>query len=139
MTGERLRPQAVSLVLTRANEASGLNPDTFSGHSLRAGLSTAAALAGADLKDIMAQTRHRSHDIALRYIRRAEIWKNNVTKLLFSPPAINEAQSSISITYRKPRKMRASSALVTNFVNPVLKAPTRHFAGGRALSVSQLN
>ena len=52
-----------------------------------------AALAGADLKDIMAQTRHRSHDIALRYIRRAEIWKNNVTKLLFSPRGINEAQS----------------------------------------------
>ena len=93
MTDERLRPQAVSLVLKRAVEASGLNPDTFSGHSLRAGLATSAALAGADLKDIMAQPRHRSHDIALRYIRRAEIWKNNVTKLLFRPPGINEAQS----------------------------------------------
>ncbi|MGA7624388.1 MAG: tyrosine-type recombinase/integrase [Candidatus Acidiferrales bacterium] len=70
MTDERLRPQAVALVVKRA------------------ALATSAALAGADLKDIMAQTRHRSHDIALRYIRRAEIWKNNVTQLLFSPPAI---------------------------------------------------
>ena len=90
MTGERLRPQAVALVLKRAALASGLNSGSFSGHSLRAGLATSAALAGADLKDIMAQTRHRSHDIALRYIRRAEIWKDNVTKLLFSPPAIDE-------------------------------------------------
>jgi integrase len=88
-TDERLRPQAVSLVLKRAVEASGLDPDSFSGHSLRAGLATSAALAGADLKDIMAQTRHRSHDIALRYIRRAEIWKDNVTKLLFSPSGID--------------------------------------------------
>jgi integrase len=98
MTDERLRPQAVALALKRAALASGLNPSSFSGHSLRAGLATSAALAGADLKDIMAQTRHRSHDIALRYIRRAEIWKNNVTELLFSPPASNEGHSEKSIT-----------------------------------------
>ena len=90
VSGERLRPQAVALVVKRAALASGLNPGSFSGHSLRAGLATSAALAGADLKDIMAQTRHRSHDIALRYIRRAEIWKDNVTELLFSSPASNK-------------------------------------------------
>jgi len=93
VTRKRLRPQAVSLVVKRAVEASGLNPGTFSGHSLRAGLATSAALAGADLKDIMAQTRHRSHDIALRYIRRAEVWKDNVTQLLFGPSAIDERHS----------------------------------------------
>jgi integrase len=90
VTTTRLRPQAVSLVVKRAALAIGLDPDSFSGHSLRAGLATSAAVAGADLKDIMAQTRHRSHDIALRYIRRAEVWKDNVTRLLFNPPAINE-------------------------------------------------
>ncbi len=90
VSGERLRPQAVSIVVKRAALAGGLNPDTFSGHSLRAGLATSAALAGADLKDIMAQTRHRSHDIALRYIRRAEVWKGNVTGLLFGAQALDE-------------------------------------------------
>ena len=90
VTRKRLRPQAVALVVKRAVEASGVNSDGFSGHSLRAGLATSAALAGADLKDIMAQTRHRSHDIALRYIRRAEIWMDNVTQLLFGHSAINE-------------------------------------------------
>jgi integrase len=85
-----LRPQSVSIVVKRAALASGLNPETFSGHSLRAGLATSAALAGADLKDIMAQTRHRSHDIALRYIRRAEVWKDNVTGLIFGAQALDE-------------------------------------------------
>ncbi len=90
VTTTRLRPQAVSLVVKRAALAIGLDPSSFSGHSLRAGLATSAALAGADLKDIMAQTRHRSHDIALRYIRRAEVWKDNVTQLLFgAPPSAN--------------------------------------------------
>ena len=88
VTRIRLRPQAVSIIVKRAALASGLNPATFSGHSLRAGLATSAALAGADLKDIMAQTRHRSHDIALRYIRRAEVWKDNVTGLIFGAPAV---------------------------------------------------
>jgi integrase len=90
ISAERLRPQSVSIVVKRAALAGGLNPKTFSGHSLRAGLATSAALAGADLKDIMAQTRHRSHDIALRYIRRAEVWKDNVTGLLFGAPAVDE-------------------------------------------------
>jgi len=84
MTLIRLRPQAVSLVIKRAASATGLDARTFSGHSLRAGLATSAALAGADLKDIMRQTRHRSHDVALRYIRHAEVWKDNVTRLLFN-------------------------------------------------------
>ena len=80
----RLRPQAVSLVIKRAASATGLDARPFSGHSLRAGLATSAALAGADLKDIMRQTRHRSHDVALRYIRHAEVWEDNVTSLLFN-------------------------------------------------------
>jgi integrase len=73
----------VALTIKRAALAVGPDARAFSGHSLRAGLATSAALAGADLKDIMAQTRHRSHDVAKRYIRRAEVWKGNVTKLLF--------------------------------------------------------
>jgi integrase len=79
----RLRPQAVSLIVKRAVEAIGFDPQTFSGHSLRAGLATSAALAGADLHQIMTQTRHRSTDVARRYIRHAEVWRDNVTRLLF--------------------------------------------------------
>jgi integrase len=37
----------------------------FSGHSLRAGLATAAGEAGADLAQVMRQTRHRSAEVAM--------------------------------------------------------------------------
>jgi integrase len=45
----------------------------FSGHSLRAGLATAASEAGADLAQVMRQTRHRSATVALGYLRPADI------------------------------------------------------------------
>jgi integrase len=41
-----LSGEAVSLILRRRLVAAGLNPDGFSGHSLRAGFVTSAALAG---------------------------------------------------------------------------------------------
>jgi integrase len=47
----------------------------FSGHSLRAGLATAAGEAGADLAQVMRQTRHRSAEVAMGYLRPAEIWR----------------------------------------------------------------
>jgi integrase len=50
----------------------------FSGHSLRAGLATAAGEAGADLAQVMRQTRHRSSEVAMGYLRPAEIWRQNL-------------------------------------------------------------
>lgn len=51
----------------------------YSGHSLRAGLATVAAEEEAQLHDIMRQTRHKSVDVARRYMRSVDLWKNNVT------------------------------------------------------------
>lgn len=68
-----------------AAEAAGIEGwERFSGHSLRAGLATAASEAGADLAQVMRQTRHRSADVALGYLRPADLWKNNVTETLFA-------------------------------------------------------
>ena len=83
ITTVRLSDQTVARTVKRAAALLGLTPKDFSGHSLRAGLATSAALAGADLAAIMEQTRHRSADVARRYIRNAEIWRNNVTERLF--------------------------------------------------------
>ncbi len=47
--------------------------------SLRAGLATSPALAGADPAAIMRQTRHKSVDVAWGYVRVADIWRDNVT------------------------------------------------------------
>ncbi|HYF89777.1 tyrosine-type recombinase/integrase [Azospirillum sp.] len=52
----------------------------YSGHSLRAGLATAAAEAEAQLHDVMRQTRHKSVEVARRYMRSADLWRNNVTE-----------------------------------------------------------
>lgn len=52
----------------------------YSGHSLRAGLATAAAEAEAQLHDVMRQTRHTSVEVARRYMRFADLWRNNVTE-----------------------------------------------------------
>ena len=53
---------------------------TYSGHSVRAGLATTAAEAEAQLHDVMRQTRHKSVEVARRYMRSADLWRNNVTE-----------------------------------------------------------
>ncbi len=81
LTGKRLSDKAVVRLVGEAARAAGLpEPASFSGHSLRAGLATAAAEAEAQLHDVMRQTRHRSVEVARRYMRSADLWKNNVTE-----------------------------------------------------------
>jgi integrase len=79
---QRLDARTVALIVQRAAEAAGLNGAAYGGHSLRAGLATAAALAGADLQAIMNQTRHKNVDVARGYVRIADIWRDNVTARL---------------------------------------------------------
>lgn len=52
-------------------------------HSLRGGLATAAGDQGAGLAELMRQTRHKSTEVALGYLRPADLWRNNVTKGVF--------------------------------------------------------
>jgi site-specific recombinase XerD len=73
----RLSDKAVTLVVKRSATAAGLDADKYSGHSLRAGLATAAAAAGAQERDIMRQTGHRSIATVRRYIREGELFRNN--------------------------------------------------------------
>ncbi len=84
----RLSARGVARVVKAAAIGAGLDPALYSGHSFRAGLATSASNAGAGLLHIMNQTRHRSVDTARRYVRDAEIWRNNVTRLVLprEPP-----------------------------------------------------
>jgi hypothetical protein len=66
-----------------AAPAAGLDPARFAGHSLRAGLATGAGDAGVGLADVMRQTRHKSPEVALTYLRPADLWRNNATERLF--------------------------------------------------------
>ena len=63
-----------------SSEPSGRSPvgvrRSYSGHSLRAGLATAAA--EAELHDVMRQTRHKSVEVARRYMRSAAGWSTGM-------------------------------------------------------------
>ncbi len=76
--------KAVARLVKGAAGRAGLDPGRYSGHSLRAGLATAAADAGAALPDLMRQTRHKSTQVALAYLRPADLWRNNVTERVFA-------------------------------------------------------
>ena len=86
LTGQALSDKAVVRLVKQAATAAGLDPARFSGHSLRAGLATAAGDVGAGLAELMRQTRHRSTEVALGYLRPADLWRNNVTEKLFAGP-----------------------------------------------------
>jgi integrase len=83
LTGQGLSDKAVARLVKQAAADAGLDPDRYSGHSLRAGLATAAGDDGAGLADLMRQTRHRSTEVALGYLRPADLWRNNVTETMF--------------------------------------------------------
>ncbi len=73
-----LAPQAVALIVKAAAERAGLDADRFSGHSLRAGLATAAAEAGANGLEIALQTGHKSQQMVARYVRKGSLFRGNV-------------------------------------------------------------
>jgi integrase len=73
----RLSDKAVALVVKRRAKAVGLDPARYAGHSLRAGLATSAAAAGASERMIMSQTGHRSADMVRRYIREGSLFQSN--------------------------------------------------------------
>jgi integrase len=73
----RLSDRSVALVIQRAAKRAGLDPALFSGHSLRAGLATAAAAAGVSEHDIARTTGHRSISVLRRYVRTATAFERN--------------------------------------------------------------
>jgi integrase len=72
-TSERTGPRAISRTVQERANAAGLDGMPVSGHSLRAGHATTAAVNGAPIDRIAAQTRHRDLGTLLNhYIRPAE-------------------------------------------------------------------
>lgn len=65
----RLSDRAIANIVKRRISSIGLDPDLFSGHSLRAGLATTAARSGVPLDQIRSHTRHKSIDSLLHYVR----------------------------------------------------------------------
>ena len=77
LTSNRLTDQSVVLIIKDCLKSAGIENQNFSGHSLRSGFATVAAESGADERSIMAMTGHKTTQMVRRYIREANIFKNN--------------------------------------------------------------
>jgi len=75
--GGSLSDRSVARIIKTAAEAVGLDPERFSGHSLRAGFITSGAEAGADALLIAETSRHQSLDVLRTYVRRASLLKTH--------------------------------------------------------------
>ena len=74
---KRLTDQTVALIIKKYLNLAGLDSKNYSGHSLRSGFATSAAESGAEERSIMAMTGHKSTEMVRRYIKEANIFKNN--------------------------------------------------------------
>ena len=73
----RLSDRAVAEVVKRSLKAAGKSPRGYSGHSLRAGLVTQAAMSGVSERAIQDQSGHKSLTVMRRYIRDGSLFREN--------------------------------------------------------------
>lgn len=79
---DRLRSDAVSTILRDRLTGAGIDPEGYSGHSLRAGLATSAIKAGVPTYKVRAQTGHASDLMLARYLRDAGMFDGNAAGAL---------------------------------------------------------
>jgi site-specific recombinase XerD len=77
LSEKRLTDQTVALLIKEYLDLAGIDSKNYSGHSLRSGFATTAAEAGAEERTIMAMTGHKSTEMVRRYIKDANLFKNN--------------------------------------------------------------
>ena len=77
LTAHRLSDQTVALLIKEYLIKAGTDSKYYSGHSLRSGFATSAAESGAEERSIMAMTGHKSTEMVRRYIKEANLFKNN--------------------------------------------------------------
>ena len=73
----RLTDQSVALFLKKYLSNACIENQNYSGHSLRSGFATVSAESGADERSIMAMTGHKTTQMVRRYIKEANLFKNN--------------------------------------------------------------
>ena len=77
LSENRLTDQTVALLIKEYLRLAGIESKNYSGHSLRSGFATSAAASGAEERSIMAMTGHKSTEMVRRYIKEANLFKNN--------------------------------------------------------------
>ena len=69
--------KSVALIIKKYSNYAGLDANRYAGHSLRSGFATSTAESGAEERNIMAMTGHKSTEMVRRYIKEANLFKNN--------------------------------------------------------------
>jgi len=69
--------KSVALIIKKYAYHAGLDSHKYAGHSLRSGFATSTAESGAEERSIMAMTGHKSTEMVRRYIKEANLFKNN--------------------------------------------------------------
>ncbi|MDB3969457.1 site-specific integrase [Candidatus Pelagibacter ubique] len=77
LSENRLTDQTVALLIKEYLNLVGIDSKNYSGHSLRSGFATSVAESGAEERSIMAMTGHKSTEMVRRYIKDANLFKNN--------------------------------------------------------------
>ena len=77
LSENRLTDQSVAILLKYYLDIAGIESKNYSGHSLRSGFATVSAESGADERSIMAMTGHKTTQMVRRYIKEANLFKNN--------------------------------------------------------------
>ena len=77
LSKNRLTDQTVALLIKEYLKLANIDNKNYSGHSLRSGFATSAAESGAEERSIMAMTGHKSTEMVRRYIKEANLFKNN--------------------------------------------------------------
>jgi len=77
LSNNRLTDQTVALLIKKYLKLANIDSKNYSGHSLRSGFATTAAESGAEERSIMAMTGHKSTEMVRRYIKEANLFKNN--------------------------------------------------------------
>jgi len=77
LSNKRLTDQTVALLIKEYLNLAGIDSKNYSGHSLRSGFATSAAESGAEERSIMAMTGHKTTEMVRRYIKEANLFKNN--------------------------------------------------------------
>ena len=82
LSENRLTDQTVALLIKGYLNLAGIDSKNYSGHSLRSGFATSAAESGVEERSIMAMTGHKSPEMVRRYIKEANLFKNNALNKL---------------------------------------------------------
>ncbi len=69
--------KSVALIIKKYANLAGLDGHKYAGHSLRSGFATSTAESGAEERNIMAMTGHKTTQMVRRYIQEANLFKNN--------------------------------------------------------------